>query len=180
MLGPILRGDKLSLEPATADDLPLFCAWFANLEVTRYLIMRFPPSLEMEEEWFRRVAASNADVYWVMKVEGRTVGSSAIHEIDWMSRHATTGTIIGDPGDWGKGYASEATRLRTAFAFNELALERLETESFAGNIGMHRALQRAGYREIGRRRRARFAGGTWHDTVIFELLREEWLQRGEG
>lgn len=180
MLGPILRGDKLSLEPATTDDLPLFCAWFANLEVTRYLIMRFPPSLEMEGEWFKRTAAANDTVYWVMKVEGRTVGSSAIHEIDWMSRQATTGTIIGDPADWGRGYATEATRLRTAFAFNELGLERLETESFAENLGMHRALQRAGYREVGRRRRSRFAAGVWHDTLLFELLREDWLQLQVG
>lgn len=180
MLGPVLRGDKLSLEPATTGDLPLFCAWFANTEVTRLLIMRFPPSLEMEEEWFKRTAASNDTVYWVMKVEGRTVGSSAIHEIDWMSRQATTGTIIGDPADWGKGYATEATRLRTAFAFDELGLERLETESFAENVGMHHALQRAGYREIGRRRHARFGGGTWHDTLLFELLHEDWLQHRAG
>ncbi len=177
MLGPILRGEKLSLEPATADDLPLFCAWFANLEVTRYLLLRFPPSLQMEEEWFKRVAESQSMVYWVMKVEGRTVGSSALHDVDWTNRHATTGTIIGEPEDWGKGYATEATRLRTAFAFNELNLERLETESYAENIGMHTALRRAGYREIGRRTHHQFSNGCWHDTVIFELLREEWLQR---
>src|SRR5579884_1512655 len=177
MLGPILHGEKLTLAPATADDLPLFCAWFANMEVTRYLIMRFPPSLGMEEEWFKRVSSANDTVYWVMKVDDRTVGSSALHEIDWTNRSATTGTLIGDPADWGKGYASEATRLRTAFAFDELGLERLETESFADNLGMHRALMRSGYRELGRRRHARYAGGRWHDTVIFELLREDWLAK---
>lgn len=176
MLGPVLHGDKLSLEPATADDLPLFCAWFANLDVTRYLLLRFPPSMAMEEEWFKRVAESRETVYWVMKVEGRTVGSTALHEVDWMNRHAGSGTVIGDSNDWGKGYATEATRLRTAFAFNELGLERLETESFAENIGMHTALRRAGYRDIGRRTHQQFAGGRWHDTLIFELLREEWLQ----
>jgi RimJ/RimL family protein N-acetyltransferase len=179
MLGPILPGEKISLAPATREDIPLFCAWFANLEVTRYLIMRFPPSEEMEEEWLKRTAESQSVVYWVMKAEGRTVGSSALHDVDWTNRHATSGTVIGDPADWGKGYATEATRLRTAFAFDELGLERLESESFADNTGMHRVLQRAGYREIGRRHHARFAGGRWHDTVIFELLREEWLQRRE-
>lgn len=180
MLGPVLRGDKLSLEPASLDDLPLFCAWFANVEVTRYLIMRFPPSLQMEEEWFKRTAESADTVYWVMKVDGRTVGSSALHAIDWMNRHATTGTIIGDPADWGQGYASEATHLRTAFAFQELGLERLETESYAGNTGMHRALERSGYRSIGRRRKQQWAGGQWHDTLLFELLRDDWLQPGES
>jgi RimJ/RimL family protein N-acetyltransferase len=180
MLGPIVRGEIVSLEPATPDDLPLFCSWFASLEVTRYLLIRFPPSLQMEEEWYRRMAASNDTVHWAIRAESRTVGVSGIHEIDWLNRHATTGTIIGDPADWGKGYATEAARLRTAFAFNDLGLERLETQSFAENIGMHRALQRAGYREIGRRRHTQFADGRWHDTLIFELLREEWLAAGEA
>jgi hypothetical protein len=41
---------------------------------------------------------------------------------------------------------------------------------------MHRALQKAGYREVGRKRHYVFRGGVWHDAIIFELLRDDWLQ----
>ena len=180
MLGPIIRGERLSLAPAGPDDLPLFCSWFARPDVTRYLLTRFVPSPQQEEEWFRRTSESVSDVYWVMKLQGKTIGSTAIHGIDWINRHATTGTMIGDPRHWGKGYATEATRLRTAYAFEELGLERLETESFAENVGMHRALERSGYTRIATRRHVMYAGGRWHDTYLFELLREDWETHGRA
>src|SRR5436309_9142201 len=148
MLGPILLGNGISLAPASPEDLPLFCAWFADREITQYLITMFPPSPQQEDEWYRRIAASDHDVHWVMKADGRTIGITALHGIDWINRHATSGTLIGDRSQWGKGYASEAVRLRTAYAFDDLGLERVETESFALNTGMHRALERSGYRKI--------------------------------
>jgi RimJ/RimL family protein N-acetyltransferase len=45
----------------------------------------------------------------------------------------------------------------------------------AVNIGMHRALERSGYRRIGIRRQKFWRNGQWHDEIIFELLRDEWI-----
>ncbi len=178
MLGPVLNGEKVTLGPACPEYLPEFIRWFADPQVTRYLLNRFPLSLKQEEEWFENASRDRNLVHWTMLLGDRPVGVSGIHQIDWMNRSAMTGTIIGVPSEWGKGYASEAVRLRTKFAFQELALERLETQSFAVNHGMHKALERSGYRRIGVRRRVYFRSGEWHDAVSFELLRDEWLERG--
>ena len=85
--------------------------------------------------------------------------------------------MIGDTSCWGRGYASEAVRLRTAYAFEELGLERLGSESFVENVRMHRALEKSGYHKIGRQRHYVYRGGAWHDVFLFELLREDWLAR---
>lgn len=175
MLGPTLRGEKIVLTAARPEDLPTFCAWFANPEATRYTLMSFPFSLQQEEEWFDRAARSESMVHWRIAVEDRTIGVTSLEEIDWRNRHCGSGTLIGDVTQWGKGYGTEAVKLRTAFAFQDLGLERLESSSLVENIGMHRALERSGYRKIGRRRRYIYRGGAWHDSFIFELLREEWL-----
>lgn len=174
MLGPILRGQLITLEPARKEFLPEFIGWFADTEVTRYLLSRFPLSLKQEEEWFENTSQDRNTVHWTIMLGERPVGVSGIVAIDWISRGAKTGTIIGVKSEWGKGYATESVRLRTAFAFQELGLERLESESFAVNAGMHKALERSGYRRIGTRSRARFREGAWHDSVIFELLRSDW------
>jgi len=86
--------------------------------------------------------------------------------------------VIGDRAARGKGYASEVVRLRTAFAFEELGLERLESETFTENAPMQRALETSGYRRIGTKRHYYYRGGTWHDIYLFELLRDEWQARG--
>jgi ribosomal-protein-alanine N-acetyltransferase len=180
VLGPILRGEHISLEPLRIEDIDLFCSWFADTELTRFLLKRFVPSYEREEEWLRGAASDRNTVHWGIVRDGRTIGTTALHNIDWINRHATTGTIIGDRSVWGRGYGSESVRLRTGYAFGELGLERLETQSAADNIGMHRALERSGYQRIATRRRYMYSGGAWHDTYIFELLREEWEARQEA
>lgn len=174
MLGPILRGKHISLEPLRSDDIDLYLSWFADPDLTRYLLKRFVPSRECEQEWLRGAATNRSSVQWNIVLDGRTIGVTAIHDIDWRNRHATSGTFIGDRATWGKGYGSDAVRLRTAYAFDELGLERLETQSMAENLGMHRALERSGYHRFAVRRHYSFCGGSWHDSYLFELLREEW------
>jgi RimJ/RimL family protein N-acetyltransferase len=176
MLGPILHGEKISLEPAKPADLPVFIRWFADTGATRYLLARFAPSESQEAEWYESVARSQSTVHWSIVAEGTTIGVTGIHDIDWINRHATTGTLIGERSEWGKGFASEAVRLRTAYAFDELGLERLETHSLADNVAMHRALEKSGYQNIARRRNVYWRAGRWHDDFLFELLRDDRRQ----
>ncbi len=177
MLGPILRGETISLEPSRLEDGVLRCAWFADLELSRWWTGPSVPSLKQEEESYERWARDDSSVHWRIVLQGRTIGSSWLTAINWRHRQAWQGMVIGERTEWGKGYGSEAVRLRTAFAFADLGLERLETSSLATNVGMHRALERAGFRRIGVRQRRFFMQGAWQDEWIFELLAAEWAQR---
>jgi RimJ/RimL family protein N-acetyltransferase len=85
--------------------------------------------------------------------------------------------VIGERSEWGKGYGSEVVKLRTAFAFAELGLERLETSCLAVNVGMQRALARSGFRKIGVRQHRFFLQGAWHDEWLYELLCSAWHEQ---
>lgn len=148
--------------------------WLADLEVTRYLGRRSPPSLQEEQEWFKKVAEERTTVWWVIEVDGKAVGSTGIHEIDWVNAHGTTGIAIGDRSYWRRGVASETMALRTRYAFGELNLHKLKTEAFTENIASVRALQKTGYRQVGTLREERWSDGTWHDTWLGEVLRSDW------
>ena len=174
MLGPNLQGEVVSLEPVRPEDLPLISGWWAIHEVTRYWSGIGVPSMQQTDEWFERSARSDGDVVWTIRVGGRTIGHTHLTSIDWQNRSATSGLLIGEVDAWGEGYAGDSVRLRTRYAFEELGLERLESESVEGNVAMHRALEKVGYRKIGRKLRALYRGSVWHDSFLFELLREEW------
>lgn len=176
MLGPSLRGALISLEPARPDDASLRQSWFSDLDVTRLYTSPGVPSLEQERESFERAARDDSVVLWRIARNGISIGQTFLHHVNWIDRQAESGLWIGERSEWGKGYATEAVRLRTAFAFEELGLERLETSSMDVNIGMQKALERSGYRRIGTRRRRFWRSGQWHDEIIFELLRDEWRQ----
>lgn len=173
MFGPIVQGERVMLAPPEEEDVAVFTAWFADMRVTRTLMHPFARSIAQEKDWFEAAAADHNRVVWKIVAGEQAIGTTTLR-VDWLNRQGMSGLLIGAVEEWGKGYATEAVRLRTTFAFGELGLERLGSESYGGNIGMHRALERSGYRAIGRKRRAAYSDGSWHDLIIFELLREEW------
>lgn len=178
MFGPILKGEKVTLRPVTREDLPHFVRWFADPDVIRTLTRMFPPSLEEEEEWFKKQGSEPSRVMWSLEVEeGGTpalVGNAGIFGIDWIHRHGTTGLAIGNKEYWGRGIATEAMRLRTAYAFRVLNLHKLSSNHIEGNIGSRRAQEHSGYRQCGVRRQDLFRDGQWHNIVMMEVLRSEW------
>jgi RimJ/RimL family protein N-acetyltransferase len=177
MLGPTLCGAAVRLEPARLEDAAMRCGWFADLELSRWWTGPDVPSLKQEEESFEQAARDPAVVLWRITLDGRTIGSAWLSAIDWRNRQAWQGMVIGERAEWGKGYGSDVVRLRTAFAFEELGLERLETSCLAVNVGMQRALTRSGFRKIGVRQHRFFLQGAWHDEWLYELLRSEWRER---
>ena len=148
MFGPVLRGDRVVLRPADDGDPPRFVPWFADMEVTRYLGRRMAVALYYEVDVLKKFGESDDTVFWVIEVDGQTIGATGIHAIDWINAHGTTGIVIGEKALWGKGYATEAMRLRTRYAFRDLNLHKLMTEVFAENVASRRALEKNGYRTM--------------------------------
>lgn len=174
MFGPVLRGEKVTLRPPGEGDAAKVIEWFADMEVTRYLNLVFPPSIQQEEDFLKRIGESKNDVWWAIEAEGRTIGATGIHAIDWINANAATGTIIGDKSCWRKGYGSEAMALRTEYAFRQLNLHKLKSSAFMENEPSKRALQKAGYREVGVFREDFWREGKWHDHWEAEVLRADW------
>ncbi len=177
MFGPLIKGEHVTLRPPTPEDAACFVRWFADMEVTRYLGHRTGVSLQQEEEFFKKIGESKDDLFWVIEAEGKSIGATGIHRIDWLSAHGTTGIVIGEKDCWRKGYASEVMALRTRYAFRELNLHKLVTEAFEENAASRRALAKVGYKEIGRRREHFFTRGRWHDVWLAEVLRSDWEKR---
>jgi hypothetical protein len=42
MLGPVIEGERIRLEPPRAEHLATYGRWFEDMEVTRYLLYRNP------------------------------------------------------------------------------------------------------------------------------------------
>jgi RimJ/RimL family protein N-acetyltransferase len=181
VLGPVIEGERIRLEPPRAEFLPAYLRWFSDMEVTRYLLSRFPFTVKQEESWLEETARDPHKVVWaiVVKESDRLVGGSGLDRIDWRNRRAESGTMIGEKDAWGKGYATEAMMLRTRYAFRELGLEKVMTHVIEPNTASRRALERVGYRECGRYRRHQLVDGRWHDAWLGEILRDEWEARQE-
>jgi RimJ/RimL family protein N-acetyltransferase len=181
MLGPVIEGERIRLEPPRAEFLPIYARWFADMEVTRYLLHRFPFTRKAEEEWLEETGKDPHKVIWaiVLKDGHKLIGGTGLEKIDWRNRRAESGTMIGERDEWGKGYATEAMRLRTRYAFRELNLEKIVTHVVGPNDASRRALERVGYRQCGVYHRHFFIDGAWHDAWLAEILSQDWHAQQE-
>jgi RimJ/RimL family protein N-acetyltransferase len=176
MLGTVLAGDRIRLRAPALEDLSTFLRWFADPEVTRYLLRRYPPSPAQEASWFESMATSERDLVWavVLKESELVIGVIGLHRIEWQHRHAWIEIVLGERSVWGKGYATEGMRLGTDHAFHELGLEKVLASVYSGNEQSIRMAEKLGYRQCGLLRRNAFFAGEWHDEWLGEILREEW------
>jgi [ribosomal protein S5]-alanine N-acetyltransferase len=182
MFGPVIEGERVRLEPPRPEHSAAYLGWLADLEVTRYLRDRHPPTLRQDQESLERVAEDPHRVVWaiVLKDGGKLIGGTLLEKIDWRARDAESGIMIGDKSEWGRGYAGEVMRLRTEYAFMELGLRKVWTGVYLPNHGSRRALEKAGYRQCGLMRHHVFTHGQWHDVWLAEIDREDWERAREA
>lgn len=176
MYGPVIQGKLVRLRPPRPDEAAAMATWFEDLEVTRFIKLRHPPSVDVEKEFLDTMARDADAVFWAVEHDGRLVGGTSIRGIDWKNGFGTTGTVIGDKKVWGKGLGRELMQLRAAYAFTQLPLRKLKSGYLEGNEASARAQKSAGYREVGRWNKDRFIDGKWLDHILTELVREDWLK----
>ena len=79
------------------------------------------------------------------------------------------------PWHWGKGYATEAASAMLNFGFEELGLHRISAHCIAENTASAHVLEKIGMMLEGRLREKEWMKGRWWDTLLFAVLRDEWL-----
>jgi RimJ/RimL family protein N-acetyltransferase len=136
-----------------------------------------PLLLEQEEKWYERQVegaggAAHFTIY--LREAWRPVGNTSLMDIDRVNRCATFGLLIGEPDARGQGYGTEATRLMLDYAFTAQGLHSVHLEVFEYNLAGIRAYQKAGFKELGRRRQAHFMGGRLWDVVLMDCLATEF------
>ncbi len=177
-----LSGEKVYLRPVEESDLERCHAWINDPDIRRWVLSWRPWDLVGQRKWWEnhnRSGSGPGNLHFAICLHDgdRHIGNTSIHQINWIHRSGSTGTLIGEKDCWGKGYATEAKRLLVHFAFEEMNLVRLDSNVVAGNEASIRHLLSAGYLLEGTRRKALYIRGQWEDDLLFGLLREDWRNR---
>ncbi|MGH7918367.1 MAG: GNAT family N-acetyltransferase [Candidatus Dormibacteraceae bacterium] len=175
MWGVRIQGQIVLLRPIAEEELPLLVGWQADAEVLRLAGIGYHAMAPADlKKWWQEAGTQPTSLHWGLEWEGRLVGRTAIHEIDWLNRRAWTATMLGDKSAWRHGIATEAMALRTEHAFRQLNLHKLGSGYAETNVGSGEAQRRAGYREVARFKEQLYRDGRWYDEIVTEVLREDW------
>ncbi len=172
-----VEGDKVALGPIRRDLIPLYHRWITDLSTNRFLLARSASmTLDAEIEWFDGVSKqSNIAMFTIYELpDYRPIGNVDLHKIDATNRSAELGIMIGEANARGRGLGTEAVRLVCDIGFNVLELNSISLVTFGWNVAGQKAYVKAGFREIGRRREARWFDGRYWDDIWYDLLRSEF------
>ena len=75
---------------------------------------------------------------------------------------------------WGRGLATDAVKAATAYAFDELGLERVFAVANTRNRASARVLEKCGYLLEGTMRRTAIKEGIVLDQFMYAALKTEW------
>jgi [ribosomal protein S5]-alanine N-acetyltransferase len=178
-----LRGDRVRLVPSEASlHLENAIRWMNDPEITNLLDLNWGVSRRQELDFFERIEARrDAEMHWALLNENdRHIGFIGLNQIDWQTRSATSGLMIGEKSVWGRGYGTDAIRTKTRFVFDELGLHRIEGQTMGSNFAMRKVYQKCGYRHEGTARKKRWRNGEWLDVELFAILEEDYLLTGKG
>jgi RimJ/RimL family protein N-acetyltransferase len=89
------------------------------------------------------------------------------------------GYWIGRP-HWGRGYATEAVRALTRFAFDSFPAEIVGAGVFSDNPASRRVLEKLGFSEAGRYEVLSLARGSSVPSIDMQITRAEWDAAGAG
>lgn len=174
----ILETARLRLVPMADEHLDGLSAMNSDPAVMRFITGE-PESREATLAMIGRVKQRWADwgfSWWSLfeKDSGQIIGAGGVqylgfdpanpHEIGWRLR----------ADKWGQGYASEAARCMTRFAFEQLQAPLLCAICHPDNRNSSRLMERLGMRYRGQQE--------WHGmpTSVYDIAREAWLRANSG
>ena len=176
MHNPYLIGERVYLRPFEPADALHLTAWMNDPEVLATVMRYRPVSQAQQEAFLAKVHDDEQGVgLAVVRRDGdRLLGTIGLKPIEWRNRHAGFGLVLGDKAEWGKGYATEATRLMVGYAFETLNLNRVWLHVHENNPAGIRAYEKVGFKTEGVLRQDLFKAGRYWDTRFMGILREEW------
>jgi ribosomal-protein-alanine N-acetyltransferase len=173
----VLRGPRLTLRYAQADDAPALYELGRDPDVSRFFSWGpytdpAEASAFIERMREQREAGERLE-FLIADEDGRPIGITGLSEFSARDRRAVVGTWLGRQ-HWGSGANAESKALILALGFRGLGLQRISAYAHPGNDRSLRALERIGFVAEGVLVAWHVHGGERRDVTILRLLRENW------
>jgi RimJ/RimL family protein N-acetyltransferase len=174
----LIKGKQVKLRPLRASDYLTTVKWRHENELRMLAQFHlFPITEELEKEWIESILKSknDKDVYFAIEeiTSGDLLGYFQLRKINWTSRTAYLGIIIGKEDSRGKGYGKEVMELGLDYAFNFLNLRKISLEVLTENKVAVALYKKSGFVEEGLLKRHYFFDGKYYDVKIMAIFNNQ-------
>jgi RimJ/RimL family protein N-acetyltransferase len=173
----IIQGEKISLRPMRPKEVELIHRWANNPDVMPYWYGKRRTLKQIKDDW-KPHYFSDKDSYtgrcFAIEVKDEPIGMVNYNKIDRDNKSVDMDIIIGQKGDWDKGYGTDALRTFCGYLFREFKLNRIWLGAYIFNVRAIRAYEKAGFKKEGILREEALIRGKFVDSVLLSILRKEF------
>ena len=175
---PTINAGRVTLRWITEKDVDVLYRIFSHTEVMQY--WSTPPLADRNaavkllheiHDGFRRQALLKWGI--ARRTDDALIGTATLFNLDFSNHRAEIGYGL-DRAHWGNGYINEALQALLAYAFEELALHRIEADVDPRNTTSIRTVERLGFKQEGYLRERWQVNGEIQDSLFYGLLRPDW------
>ncbi|WP_170287352.1 GNAT family N-acetyltransferase [Halioglobus maricola] len=172
--------ERLELRMVTYRDLHALLKIHRVEEVNRYLPFETWRGMDDAEIWFDKVRQRHRDreaIQWVIcdRTSGAICGSCILFGYEHDHERIEIGYGLGRH-HWGRGVAREAVSRLISYAFDDMAVRRIDARVDPRNDASNGLLERLGFTLEGRQRERQLLKGELVDVNLWGLLRSRWPQ----
>ena len=176
---PHIETANLHLRTITEQDCDAFFEIFSDARTLQY--WSGSPITDREEavELVKQeigIARSKTCINWGIAEPDSNflIGKFTLFNFHTQNRRAEVGYVL-NRRYWGKGHMSEVMQCVLQFAFNDLALHRLEADTDPENIASLALLEKFGFKREGYFRERWYVQDKWLDSVMLGLLGSDYI-----
>lgn len=174
-----LRDEVVELRALEVEDGAVTVAWRNDPEIRDQLLsFRFPVSHVMEAKFVDRAISGDGMEQCVAGIvdvsDSVLCGLIYLRDIDWVSRNAALGMMIGRRDRQRRGLGRHATRLILQHGFDVLNLERIYLYVAEYNLPARQLYETSGFTYEGALRQHVALGGKRYDLFVMGMLRGEY------
>ena len=174
-----IEGDIINLCPLSLNHLNLYIKWVNDSKVRLYARNVLPRT---EEEWKKlfenqgkgQIVTIDFEIWH--KADRKPIGEIGFFNINQFDSKAAIGLSIGEREYWSKGICTEAVKLISNYAFQELNLNKLYSYIFKPNFGSFKCAEKNGFIREAILKQDCYVDGKFEDTYIYSLLKENWMK----
>jgi RimJ/RimL family protein N-acetyltransferase len=179
-----MRDDAVELRALEPRDAAVTVAWRNDPAIRdQILSFRFPISHVMEMRFIEKAIAGEGTEQCVAGIidlsDNALCGLVYLRDIDWISRHAAFGMMIGRRDRQRRGLGRRAMHLMLTHGFCALNLERVYLFVVEYNLPARRLYETAGFAHEGCLRHHVALDGNYYDLLAMGLLRTEFVRASE-
>ena len=171
-----LIGDRIYFSPISLEDTEDYLDMVNEIKVSAGLgCIVYTGILDFESQKEVLSSLKKGKNFAVRLLENNELlGNIGFNSIGEIHRTAEIGIMLGNPKYQRKGYGMEALNLLLDYGFSFLNLRNIYLKVFEYNDAAYNLYKKAGFKEVGRLRKAVEIMGKTYDEIIMDMLREEF------